>query len=583
MAWCGDDTLRTLGEHENLVKSARKLSASRWQRAILAAILFIAAALRFYNITEKGLFSYDESYLLTFSRAALRFAKLAVDNLAPMLQGTVEPSTLIAQVLRDSTAMSFYLSKPMHLSLALLGAWIFGGADYSVGVLMAILGVATVAIAYLLGRRLYGVGAGLLAAGLLAVSPWHVGMSRTGKELADTLFFLSLASLLYVVSRQECRTRLSFFSGLILGLALSTNHITWPIAAVSFPLAELLFWRQGGAKEFRRRARLSAFMLLGVAVPVLVFFSLTLLANRLIDSRLYVFPFAAFFGVAKNTGRGEGQLDVLYYARFLWLREGPAFALLVAAAGIWLVWRLRRHPRFEDTLILFQSVVYVFILGLLTSSMNVFSRTGSVVLVACYVALGGFLTALLRRLHRSTRAHEPRKRMAIATLWFVAVASLLSFSIPKAIEVTQMRSGFREAAEWILAQGDGVVYYPIHWPQMEAYLGHRDRLYLAPVSSPCELYQAYKDGEVDYIGLDYWMINQPPDKTWQLQLTAGQSPAARIPHPVGRDLMVVSDTQRPADICRVLENPDSDWIFIYRLSDVFHSDPCQDALPEGGR
>src|SRR6202035_3348280 len=63
----------------------------------------------------------------------------------------------------------------------------------------AAIGVATVAVTYLLASRLYGRKAGLIAGLLLAVMPYHVIVSR--QVLLDGLMTLCATAALYCVVR----------------------------------------------------------------------------------------------------------------------------------------------------------------------------------------------------------------------------------------------------------------------------------------------------------------------------------------------------------------------------------------------
>jgi Dolichyl-phosphate-mannose-protein mannosyltransferase len=63
----------------------------------------------------------------------------------------------------------------------------------------ATIGVGTVGLTFVLGRRLYGAGAGLVAALLLAVMPYHVIVSR--EVLLDALMTMCATATLYCVVR----------------------------------------------------------------------------------------------------------------------------------------------------------------------------------------------------------------------------------------------------------------------------------------------------------------------------------------------------------------------------------------------
>jgi hypothetical protein len=92
--------------------------------------------------------------------------------------------------------------------------------DFSARAFAAAIGVTTVGVTYLLGRRLYGTGAGLLAALLLAVMPYHVIVSR--QVLLDGLMTLCATVALYCVVRYVETATLSWLlaGGSMMGAAV---------------------------------------------------------------------------------------------------------------------------------------------------------------------------------------------------------------------------------------------------------------------------------------------------------------------------------------------------------------------------
>ncbi len=78
-------------------------------------------------------------------------------------------------------------------------------SELAARVFAATIGVAAVAMTFLLGSRLYGRKAGLMAAVLLAVMPYHVIVSR--QVLLDGLMTLCATATLYCVVRYCGRLR----------------------------------------------------------------------------------------------------------------------------------------------------------------------------------------------------------------------------------------------------------------------------------------------------------------------------------------------------------------------------------------
>jgi len=132
----------------------RPISRRLWTwRALTLAALLAAAALRAAPLLTNR-FHPDEALYASFARR---------------IASGQDP--LLAGVLVDKPPLPFYLSA---LSLLLVGPTEFGARLPSYYA-----GVVSVALAAALGRRLYGARAGLLAAALLAVSPFAILFSVT--------------------------------------------------------------------------------------------------------------------------------------------------------------------------------------------------------------------------------------------------------------------------------------------------------------------------------------------------------------------------------------------------------------------
>lgn len=139
----------------------------------MTAILAIATFLRFWQLGAVG-FNGDEA---VYTGTA---ASLSGDRTLGALFPVFRAHPLLFQ-----TLLSLVLR--VHES------------DWTARAFAAVIGIAAVALTFLLGRRLYGRGAGLIGALLLAVMPYHVIVSR--QVLLDGLMTLCATAALYCVVR----------------------------------------------------------------------------------------------------------------------------------------------------------------------------------------------------------------------------------------------------------------------------------------------------------------------------------------------------------------------------------------------
>lgn len=150
---------------------------------------------------------------------------------------------------------------PLYYALAWLWTQVAGTGEWGLRSLSAVAGVATIPVAFLVGRELRGERAGLLAAALVAVNPMLLWYSQEARAYSLLCLFCAL-SLLYCVramDREGEEGRDFILWGVFSALALATHYFA------VFPLiAEVvLLWRRRG------RAMLPGLTIVGLMALVL--------------------------------------------------------------------------------------------------------------------------------------------------------------------------------------------------------------------------------------------------------------------------------------------------------------------------
>ncbi len=174
----------------------------------MGAVTLVALVLRFYRIGEKSIW-LDEAFSLWIARH-------------PLWEG-------LGWLIRIDQHPPLYYS--------LLHVWIelFGELQGPVRMLSALFSTATVPLFYAAARRLLDRSSAAVAAGILALSPFHVQFAQETRMYA--LLTLEVACVLYFVARLLTERRPS--SGSWVGLAASQAAVmlTHNSAAVYLPVA----------------------------------------------------------------------------------------------------------------------------------------------------------------------------------------------------------------------------------------------------------------------------------------------------------------------------------------------------------
>lgn len=183
-----------------------------WWLIGLVAILLIASWFRLYRVRDYLVFLGDEG------RDALVWKRMIVDHRFTLLGPT-------------ASVGGFYLG-PIYYYLTLPFAWAWGLDPVGPAYFVAILGIATVYLVYLFGKRYLNPTIGLTAAFLYSFAPLIVRYSRSSWN-PNPLPFFTLAGLmlLYEGTRQK-KLLLSFLAGISLGITWQLHYLALILAPV---------------------------------------------------------------------------------------------------------------------------------------------------------------------------------------------------------------------------------------------------------------------------------------------------------------------------------------------------------------
>ena len=198
---------------------------AEWVPWALAAAIAIGAGLRFATLGLQG-YHHDEAWTA----------------------GVILHRNLFTTIGKVTSTES-----TPYLYYVLAWAWtkVFGSVEWGLRSLSALIGVATIPVAYLIGRRIAGGATGLAAAALVAVNPALIWYSQEGRSYALLVLFTALAFYFFLRARDGyARRDLVWWAGSSV-LALLTHYFAAMPAAI-----EALFLVAGAGR--RRRPTLYA-------------------------------------------------------------------------------------------------------------------------------------------------------------------------------------------------------------------------------------------------------------------------------------------------------------------------------------
>ena len=182
--------------------------ATRGDLIFMGAVTLLALVLRFYRIGEKSIW-LDEAFSLWIARHPLW------EGLGWLIRIDQHP--------------------PLYYSLLHIWTELFGELQGPVRMLSALFSTVTVPLFYAAGRRLLDRSSAAIAAGILAISPFHVQFGQETRMYA--LLTLEAACLLYFLARLLTERRPSAGSWVGLAVSQAAVMLTHNAAAVYLPVA----------------------------------------------------------------------------------------------------------------------------------------------------------------------------------------------------------------------------------------------------------------------------------------------------------------------------------------------------------
>lgn len=192
-------------------------------RIILAVIILIGIFLRVVNISNNPPALYgDELTIILDAQSLLNSGKDQLGNLLPLTfqMGAGRPAGYV------------YGSIPFVA--------LFGPTALGVRALSILSGIGLILLIYILARKLLSKKAGVVAALLMAISPWDLSLSRGGFEAHFALFLALLGVLTYILGKEK-----PYFL-IVCALSLGFSLHTYPTYKLTLPIFLILLFYFAG-------------------------------------------------------------------------------------------------------------------------------------------------------------------------------------------------------------------------------------------------------------------------------------------------------------------------------------------------
>ena len=199
--------------------------------------LIIAAALRFYNLSDNSIW-FDEA--LSIKQARLPF----ID----MIEAT-----------------SYFPYPPLHNIFLFFSFRLFGITEFAARLPSVLFDLGTVGLVFQLGRRLFGTHVGLIASLFIAFSSFHISYAQEARMYAAYAFFATLSIYMFIsyLDKDTHYTRLVYIGSTAL-LLYTHFYAVFVVAAENLFMLYLLCKGKDGVQR-----RLVNWLLMQIVILIL--------------------------------------------------------------------------------------------------------------------------------------------------------------------------------------------------------------------------------------------------------------------------------------------------------------------------
>ena len=439
----------------------------------LIAILLMAGFFYFYNITQKGLFGYDEAFQLLTGNSYAQIPKIGVNYLL----GRGALGDLTAKYLPGN--VFFQMStRPPFAFLNALGIMIFGYHDYSIFVMDGILGLGSIIVLYFIAQKITkNYKLALLSAFLFGISGYQIYAARGAFSTILAGFFALCGSFFYIrnIDDKSYKEGLNLKSDLMIagffwGLMFASHYssLFFLMSVGIFDILMFYLSAPGSFKIFFKRLAFLAISFLGVVFFIEI---LLQLISYLLMKVGYPHRVVSYFYELRRFFRGDlvGDMynikpqDLWFYGRMINILNGLPYLILFLISPVVFFWKKYRHNL---------SLVFVFFVAM---GMFLFASLNGFAVPRAMVQING-LVSLLAALVFWEIFHLLKKNYkGFAYFLFII---LLIFQMRINWGILNLKSGYKEVAEFLSKENiPAEDIYTETWPIFSFYLNKKTQIF----------------------------------------------------------------------------------------------------------
>lgn len=254
------------GDSDTFADQSGSRKVVRIERVALAFVLLAALALRLHNIGFGLPSMYDPDEPI-FMITALKLLTQQTPN--PGWFGHPGTTTIYLVALSDALVVGFGRLSGSYGNLAE-----FTRAAYAdpgllfipARVAMALLGVASVWLTYVVGRRIHGPATGLIASGLLATNSLHITWSQVIRTDIHASVFMLVVLVFSIKIVETGKLSDYLLAGIVTGFAIATK---WPAVSIIAAILGAFIYRGWTQSSWRDES--GKFIAAGIATLVGLF------------------------------------------------------------------------------------------------------------------------------------------------------------------------------------------------------------------------------------------------------------------------------------------------------------------------